>query len=154
MTITQLEYIIAVSREGNFRRAALSCFVTQPTLSAQIHKVENELDIVIFDRTKSPTIPTEIGRKIIKQAKIALAEIGKISELIKEGTGTIDGKLRLAIIPTISPYLTPLFLNSFCKKHPNVELSLLELPTKECLHKLDREEIDFAILATKEEEPN
>ncbi|MBT4791647.1 MAG: LysR family transcriptional regulator [Halobacteriovoraceae bacterium] len=154
MTLTQLEYIVAVNREGNFRRAALSCFVTQPTLSAQIHKVEDELGVIIFDRTKSPTVPTEIGKKIIKQAMLGLGEIYKIPELIQEETGTLQGSLRIGIIPTISPYLTPLFLKPFCEKYPEVELSLLELPTKECLHKLSREEIDFAILATQEEGQN
>ena len=150
MTFTQLEYIIAVSREGNFRKAALSCFVTQPTLSAQIHKVEDELGIVLFDRRKSPTVPTKIGKMIVEQAKIGLYEIGKISEIVKDEQGLVQGSLSVGIIPTISPYLTPLFLDKFCKKYPDVELSIFELTTQNCLEKLDNEEIDFAILATKE----
>ncbi|MBT4761081.1 MAG: LysR family transcriptional regulator [Bdellovibrionaceae bacterium] len=154
MTLTQLEYIIAVAREGNFRRAAISCFVTQPTLSAQIHKLEDSLGVVIFDRTKSPTVPTEVGKKIVKQAKVGLMEINKIKELIQDEKGAIEGILRIAVIPTISPYITPQFLTSFCKKYPNVELSILEVTTKECIEMLNHEDIDLAILATKEDGQN
>ena len=150
MTLTQLEYIIAVSREGNFRRAAQACFVTQPTLSAQIQKVEDELGVVLFDRTKTPTVPTRIGQRIIDQAKIGLCEINKIQEIVQDEQGRIEGKLNVGMIPTISPYLTPLFLDGFCKRYPNVELSLQEATTQVCLKKLDDEEIDIAILATKE----
>ncbi|MGB0455094.1 MAG: LysR family transcriptional regulator, partial [Bacteriovoracaceae bacterium] len=136
MTITQLEYIIAVRREGNFRKAALSCHVTQPTLSAQIQKVEDELGVVIFDRTKSPTVPTKIGEKIIKQAEIGLCEIEKINEIVEEENGVIKGHLNIGAIPTISPYLTPHILKKFCMKYPDVEVIVQEMTTQNCLSQL------------------
>ncbi len=151
MTITQLEYIIAVSREGNFRKAAISCHVTQPTLSAQIHKVEEELGVVLFDRTKSPTIPTKIGENIIKQAEIGLCEIKKIEEIIQENRGIIKGTISIGAIPTISAYLTPHILKSFCKKYPDVEVVVQEMNTDNCLEELNNEKIDIAILATSED---
>ena len=152
MTLTQLKYMIAVSKEGNFRKAALSRFVTQPTLSAQLLKLEEELGVILFDRSKSPTVPTRIGRQIIEQAKVGLCEINKIAEIVKDEAGLIEGQLRVAIIPTISPYLTPLLLDSFCKKNPKVELIMYEAPTEECLKKLDREEVDIAVLGTQEDQ--
>lgn len=150
MSLTQLEYIVAVAREKNFRKAAKTCFVTQPTLSAQIQKYEDVLGVLIFDRSKNPIIPTRIGEEIIHQAKIVLKEVREIQEIISRDKGVVKGEVRIGVIPTISPYLLPLFLNSLYKKYPDLELNILEKTTPECLLALNNEEIDVAILATPE----
>ena len=150
MTITQFEYIVAVAKHHNFRRAAESCFVTQPTLSVQIQKLEEELNIIIFDRSQSPVKPTRIGALIVEQARVALAEAYKISELVEEDQGQVKGVFRLALIPTVSPYLLPLFLKELMKNYPLLELQIFEMTTDECLKSLKDESVDAAILATKE----
>lgn len=151
MSLTQLEYIVAVAREQNFRKAAKTCFVTQPTLSAQIQKYEHELGVVIFDRSKNPVVPTRIGEEIIDQAKRVLREEREIKELIERDQGVVRGKLKIGVIPTISPYLLPLFLSSLYHQYPELELHISEKTTPECLKALDNEQIDVAILATKED---
>jgi LysR family hydrogen peroxide-inducible transcriptional activator len=109
MTITQLEYLIALDTHRNFVNAAESCFVTQPTLSMQIQKLEDELGVKLFDRSKQPVVPTHLGEAIITQARNVLKEHGKILELVQDEKGVIKGDLRMAIIPTIAPYLIPEF---------------------------------------------
>ena len=112
MTLTQLEYIVALDNYRHFVMASAKCFVTQPTLSMQIQKLEEELGVKIFDRTKQPVIPTEMGARIIAQARIALREAGMIHQLIAEQKDTMTGEIRIGIIPTIAPYLLPaLFKN-------------------------------------------
>ena len=152
MTLIQLEYILAVAKEGGFRKAAQSRFVTQPTLSMQILKLEDELGVTIFDRSKSPIQPTKIGDLIIEQAKIAHSDVMKIPEIIRYQKHGLVGELSVGIIPTISPYLVPLFLKSFSEKYPQVDITISELTTPNCLKHLENEEIDVAILATKEDE--
>lgn len=148
MNLQQLEYIIAVDEHRHFVTAAEKCFVTQATLSMMIKKLEDELDVKIFDRSKQPVIPTDIGKKIIKQARIILNESNKIKNIIKEEEGTLSGELHLGIIPTLAPQLLPLFLNSFLKKHPLVHLKINELTTEEIITKLKTNSIDAGILAT------
>lgn len=150
ITTTQMEYILAVAKEKNFRKAAESCFVTQPTLSVQIQKFEEELGTLIFDRSKTPVRLTQVGSKIVSQIQIAYNEILKIREVVEEESKEIKGELRIGVIPTISPYLIPLFLKSLNIKYPQLELSIFELTTENCLKKLENEEIDVAILATPE----
>ncbi len=113
VTLIQLEYIIAVDTYRHFVTASEKCFVTQPTLSMQIKKLENDLAVVIFDRTKQPIIPTEIGVKIIEQARTTLAESKKITELIIDYTEDVSGELKIGIIPSLAPYLIPLFIGKF-----------------------------------------
>src|SRR5450631_4227695 len=113
MTLTQLEYIVALDTYRHFVQASEKCFVTQPTLSMMIQKLEEELGVKIFDRSKQPVVPTEAGEVIIKQAKIILQEANKMKVIVDELKGEIKGELRLGIIPTVAPYLLPLFLNSF-----------------------------------------
>ena len=110
MTLIQLEYIIAVDNFRHFAKAADSCFVTQPTLSMQIQKLEDQLGAIIFDRNKHPIEPTTIGKKIIAQARIAVHEAKRIDEIISDEKKEISGELRLGIIPTIAPYVLPLFI--------------------------------------------
>ena len=150
VTVTQIEYILAIARESNFRRAAESCFVTQPTLSTQVQKLEEELGVLVFDRSKSPVKPTRIGQAIIDQAQLAYRELQRMREIVDREKGEIRGDLRVGVIPTISSYLLPLFLRSLHHKFPDLILNISELTTENCLAALDEEEIDVAILATPE----
>jgi len=148
MTITQLQYVLAVAEHKNFTLAAEKCFVTQPTLSMQIQKIEEELKILIFDRTKKPIQLTEIGQKIVNQAKNIVSEAGKIKDIVEFQKGFIGGEFRLGIIPTIMPTLLPMFLNNFIKKYPKVELIIEELNTDEIIARLKNGHLDAAIAAT------
>ena len=113
MTLVQLEYIVAVDTWRHFATAAAKCSVTQPTLSIQIQKLEAELEMQLFDRSKVPVVPTAEGVKIIQQARVILKEVERLGELVRERKGEMVGELRLGMIPTVAPYLLPLFLNSF-----------------------------------------
>lgn len=148
MTLTQLSYIVAVDKYRHFATAAEKSYVTQPTLSMQIHKLEDELGITIFDRSKSPVIPTEIGERVIEQAKRILKESKQLSDIANFNDNELRGTFRVGIIPTIAPYLVPLFLRSFVKKYPLVELVFEELLTEEVYDQLSRDQLDAAILAT------
>ena len=148
MTITQLQYVLAVAEYKNFTLAAEKCFVTQPTLSMQIQKVEEELGIQIFDRTKKPIQMTEIGQKIVNQAKNIVNEADRIHDIVHQQKGFIGGEFRLGIIPTIMPTLLPMFLNNFIKKYPKVKLIIEELHTEDIIFKLNNGHLDAAIAAT------
>ncbi len=147
MTLTQLEYVIAVDTYQSFGEAAKKCFVTQPTLSMQIKKLEDTLNVLIFDRSKKPILTTDIGRKIIDQARIAVLESERIHELIKEQKGEITGTLRIGIIPTLSPYLIPLFISSFIDQYPDIEIFIEEILSNEILSRLQNDQLDIGILA-------
>jgi LysR family hydrogen peroxide-inducible transcriptional activator len=148
MTITQLKYVLAVAEHKNFTLAAEKCFVTQPTLSMQIQKIEEELSIQIFDRTKKPIQLTDIGQKIVAQAKNIVNEADRIQDIVEQQKGFIGGEFRLGIIPTIMPTLLPMFLNNFIKKYPKVKLIIEELNTEEIIIKLKNGNLDAAIAAT------
>lgn len=148
MTITQLKYVLAVAEHKNFTLAAEKCFVTQPTLSMQIQKIEEELSIQIFDRTKKPIQLTDIGHKIVNQAKNIVNEADRIQDIVEQQKGFIGGEFRLGIIPTIMPTLLPMFLNNFIKKYPKVKLIIEELNTEEIIIKLNNGHLDAAIAAT------
>jgi LysR family hydrogen peroxide-inducible transcriptional activator len=148
MTITQLQYVLAVAEHRNFTLAAEKCFVTQPTLSMQIQKIEEELSIQIFDRSKKPIQITEIGQKIVNQAKNIVNEAVRIQDIVDQQKGFIGGEFRLGIIPTIMPTLLPMFLNNFIKKYPKVNLIIEELNTDEIIVKLNNGHLDAAIAAT------
>jgi len=148
MTITQLQYVLAVAEHKNFTLAAEKCFVTQPTLSMQIQKIEEELNILIFDRSKKPIQLTDIGRKIVEQAKNIVNEAGKIKDIVEYQKGFIGGEFRLGIIPTIMPTLLPMFLNNFIKKYPKIKLIIEELNTDEIILRLKNGHLDAAIAAT------
>ena len=148
MTITQLKYVLAVAEHKNFTLAAEKCFVTQPTLSMQIQKIEEELKIQIFDRTKKPIQLTEIGSKIVNQAKNIVNEADRIQDIVEQQKGFIGGEFRLGIIPTVMPTLLPMFLNNFIKKYPKVKLIIEELNTDEIILKLNNGHLDAAIAAT------
>jgi LysR family transcriptional regulator, hydrogen peroxide-inducible genes activator len=152
MTIQQLEYIIAVDKYRHFGQAAESCFVTQPTLSAQVSKLEKELEIILFDRSKMPVITTEIGAQIIEQAKRVVSESKGIYELVSHLKGDISGIIKLGIIPTLAPYLLHRFIQGFLEKYPNVKLQVEELVTEEIIKKLKNDELDLGIVVTPLEE--
>ena len=154
MTITQLKYVLAVAEHKNFTLAAEKCFVTQPTLSMQIQKIEEELDIKIFDRTKKPIQLTEIGQKIVNQSKNIVNEADRIQDIVDQQKGFIGGEFRLGIIPTIMPTLLPMFLNNFIKKYPKVKLIIEELNTNDIIEKLKNGHLDAAIASTPLEEEN
>lgn len=147
MTITQLEYIVAVHTYRSFSVAANHCFVTQPSLSMQIQKLEEELGILIFDRSKNPISTTDVGEKLIRQAKIILQERDRLQNILENEKGEYTGILRVGIIPTIAPFLLPLFLKSFVTDYPKVELILDELTTGEIITGLNKSTLDFGILA-------
>lgn len=148
ITLTQLSYIAAVSQTRNFGLAAKACFVSQPTLSMQIQKLEEDLGVILFDRSKKPVEPTVIGQKIVDQAQIVLQEVRRIDELIKAEKGEISGDFKLGIIPTLAPYLLPLFLEKFTTNYPRVNLIVEELQTQQITQKLNEDRIDAGILVT------
>jgi LysR family hydrogen peroxide-inducible transcriptional activator len=154
MTITQLEYIIALDTHRNFVNAADSCFVTQPTLSMQIQKLEDELGVKIFDRSKQPVVPTHIGEDIIAQARNVLKEHSKIIEIIQDEKGEVKGDLRLGIIPTVAPYLIPRFLVKFLNKYPEVNLVVNELTTDQIIQQLKNDQLDCGVMASPIKDKN
>lgn len=148
MTITQLKYVLAVAEHQNFTKAAEKCFVTQPTLSMQIHKLEDQLAIQIFDRSKKPIELTEVGRKIVNQAKNIVNEADRITDIVDQQKGFIGGEFKLGIIPTIMPTLLPMFLKSFIKRYPKIKLKIEELNTDEIIQRINDGHLDAAIAAT------
>ena len=148
MTITQLQYVLAVAEHKNFTLAAEKCFVTQPTLSMQIQKVEEELNIQIFDRTKKPIQLTDIGQKIVNQAKNIVNEADRMKDIVEQQKGFIGGEFKLGIIPTVMPTLLPMFLNTFVIKYPKVKLIIEELNTDDIILRLKNGNLDAAIAAT------
>jgi len=152
MTLTQLEYIIAVYKYKRFAAAAKEIHVTQPTLSMQIKKLEEELEVLIFDRSKKPVVPTGMGETIIEYARTILHKRDELNELVAMNKGEVKGTLRVGIIPTLSPYLLPLFVTDFLEKHPDVELVIEEILSDQIIEKLNRETLDVGILVTPMDE--
>jgi LysR family transcriptional regulator, hydrogen peroxide-inducible genes activator len=148
MTFIQLEYIIAVDTWRHFAEAASHCFVTQPTLSMQIQKLEEELEVKLFDRSKQPVVPTETGAEIIEQARKILAERNHLLENLQHKKGVLTGELRIGIIPTLAPYLLPLFIQPFTRKYPGVKLIVNEMMTELIISRLREGKIDAGILVT------
>jgi LysR family hydrogen peroxide-inducible transcriptional activator len=153
MTFTQLEYLIALDNHRHFAAAAMHCFVSQPTLSMQVQKLEQELGIKIFDRSKQPVMLTDPGMAIIEQARKIIAERDRMKELVKSSKGVLAGELRVGIIPTLAPYLLPLFVQPFTKKYPDVRLVVNELTTDNIVTRLRSGKIDIGILVTPLQEP-
>lgn len=152
MTITQLEYVVAVATYKSFVAAAEKCFVTQPTLSMQIQKLEDELDIKLFDRNKHPIAVTVTGEAVVAQARIVLAECEKIREIISSEQNKISGSFRLAVIPTVAPYILPSLLEGYVKSFPEVQLKIKEMETRQIILALRNNEIDAGLVSTPLEE--
>lgn len=148
MNNQQLEYIVAVDSYRHFVTAAEKCFVTQATLSMMIKKLEEELGVKIFDRSKQPVVPTETGKLIIAQARIVLQNTERMKEIVHEEKGQMSGELRIGIIPTLAPYIIPLFMNTFMKKYPDVKLKISEITTESIINKLEKHSLDIGLLAT------
>jgi len=148
LTITQLKYVLAVAEHQNFTKAAQKTFVTQPTLSMQIQKLEEELDIIIFDRSKKPIELTSVGRKIVTQARNIVIESERMQDVVDQEKGFIGGEFKLGIIPTIMPTLLPMFLKNFTSKYPKVYLKIEELTTSEIITKIKDGHMDAAIVTT------
>jgi LysR family hydrogen peroxide-inducible transcriptional activator len=151
MTLQQFRYIVAIADTSSFAQAALAVGVTQPTLSAMVRKLEQELGANLFDRSTKPVIVTEIGEVVINRARRVLAEAESISQAIAEAQNSLSGPLRLGILPTIAPYLLPLFLRTFVKTYPKLELVIHELKTDEIATRLLDGRLDIGILATPHE---
>lgn len=148
MTLVQLEYIIAVDTYKSFVLAAEKSFVTQPTLSMQIQKLEKSLGVRIFDRSKQPIVPTDIGAVVINQARNVLKERDKIKELISETQDELGGEIRIGVIPTLAPYLLPKILGSFMEKYPKMKLQIWESTTTKVIQELKLGLLDCGILST------
>lgn len=153
MNLQQLDYIIAVDAHRHFAKAAEKTFVTQPTLSMMIQKLEEELGVRIFDRSKQPVVPTREGEEIIARAKQIMADVSRMREFAKQLKHEISGEMKLAVIPTLAPYLLPLFLKSFAEEHPLLKISIRELVTDEIINSLKNGDIDIGLLATPLNDP-
>lgn len=147
MTIIQLEYLLAVANYGSFSVASENCFVTQPSLSMQVKNLEEELGVILLDRSKKPVIPTEAGAVVIRRAKEAIQAFYSIKESVNDLKGEIAGTLRLGVIPTIAPYLLHLFMADFTRRYPKVDLEIREMVTSGIVDALNRDMLDAAIVA-------
>ena len=145
MTLQQLKYIVAVDRQRNFAKAAEQCGISQPTLSAMLVKLEEELDVRIFERSNKHVTPTAAGEKIIRQAEKALAEADRIRELVAEDKGDVGGELVLSVGPTIAPYILPKFIRHYVEKYPMVRLSVREMKADAMLGELLAGHLDAGI---------
>ena len=148
MTIIQLEYLLAVANCGSFSQAAEHCFVTQPSLSMQIKALEEELGVVLLDRSKKPVIPTQAGEIVLAQARETITAYNYIKEAVAEFKGETAGKLRLGVIPTIAPYLLHKFIPDFARNYPRVELEISEMVTADIVGALRRDRLDAALVAS------
>ena len=154
MTIQQLRYIVSIDDYRHFGKAAEACGLTQSTLSLMVKKLEEELDIRIFDRDAHPVVPTEIGRKIIDRAKVVLYNVGQISELARSEKETLSGSLRIALISTVSPVLVPGLFKYFGDTYPSISLQTEEMLTDTVKDKLRKAEVDMGIVAGPVREPS
>lgn len=148
MTLTQLEYIVALDTYRHFVQASGKCFVTQPTLSMQIQKLEEELGVKIFDRTKQPVIPTEMGASLIAQARIILREADMIQQIIHDQKDMMTGELRIGIIPTLAPYLLPPLFKQMREKYPQLNLIIKETITENVISGLKANQLDCGLVVT------
>ncbi len=153
MTIQQLEYVIALNTYRHFVTAAEKCFVTQPTITIQVKKLEEEIGFSIFDKSKYPFEPTEIGVMFIKKSEIILREVNELKNMVNKELDNLEGTFKIGAIPTISPYLIPLISGSFSKKYPNTILKIDEMQTSNIITALQKKEIDIGILVTPLNEP-
>ncbi len=151
-SITQLQYIVAVHRTGSFGKAAADCGVSQPTLSAQVAKAEEELGVVLFDRRSRPVQPTEPGERLVALAVDVLTSHERLLAAA-DGAERLCGSFTLGIIPTLAPYVLPWFLGPFAEKHPRIELTVLERTTATIVEQVKALRMDAGLLATPLDEP-
>lgn len=148
MTLVQMEYIIALDTHRHFVKASKSCFVTQPTLTMQVKKLENEIGTLLFDRSKKPLEPTQIGKQFIEKAREILREVIQMEGIVSEERFSIEGTFTIGIIPTLAPYLLPLFLPKFVQKNPKTKLIIQELESLEMIKRMKEETVDVGIIVT------
>ena len=148
VTLTQLAYAIAVDTHRHFERAARACNITQPTLSMQLRKMEVELGVVLFDRSRTPVVPTNIGLVLLEQARVVLREAAHLRDLRDALKGTLQGELRVGVIPTLAPYLLPAVLERLAEQHPRLELVVEEGVTDTVLDGLRNDTLDAGLIAT------
>lgn len=151
MTLQQMEYIVAVYRLRHFAKAAEQCGVTQPTLSAMIQKLEQELGVKLFERSSQQVTPTAIGRLVVEQAWRVLSRAKKIKDIVAEEKHSLSGTFRIGILPTIAPYLLPRFFTHLMTEYPGIDFRVSEMKTSDCKKALTRGEIDAAILVALED---
>jgi len=154
MNLQQMEYIIAVEQHRHFGKAAAACFVTQPTLSMMIQKLEDELGIKVFDRSRQPVVPTPAGEIVIGQARVILQEVHIMKDLLRQQKQNLTGELRVGVIPTLAPYLIPRFVNNFLEKYPEVHLSISERITDQVVRDLKNNDLDVGILVGNLNDPS
>lgn len=147
MTIVQLEYLLAVVNFGSFSFAAERSFVTQPSLSMQIKNLEEELGVILLDRSKKPVMVTQAGEVVVRRAREVIKMYHSVYEDVAALKGTVSGILRLGVIPTIAPYLLPLMVQDFAERCPDVHLEIKEMITPQIIRAMEHDEIDAAILA-------
>lgn len=148
LNLQQLEYLVAVDTYKQFTIAAEKCFVTQPTLSMQVKKAEEQLDMIIFDRSKQPIVTTLLGQKVVAQARKIMNEYNRMEEIVREESGRIEGELNIGIIPSLAPYLLPRFVGAFKRDNPLVSISYKEMLTGDIIDALEHDRIDAGILVT------
>ncbi|MFY9115648.1 MAG: hydrogen peroxide-inducible genes activator [Bacteroidales bacterium] len=148
MTLQQLQYIIALDRHRHFVKAAEACRVSQPTLSAMVARLEDELDVKIFDRTKQPIEPTPLGAEVIRQAHRILQQSRELQNLVQQGKENLEIQFNLAVIPTVAPYIIPGFITYFKKDFPKSEVKISEMRTEEIIRNIKDAKIDIGLLAT------
>ncbi len=152
MTLQQLEYIVALDEHRHYVKAAAHCFVSQPNLTMQVKKLEEEIGVRIFDRDKKPIQPTEIGIQVITRARQILRECNQLKEFVNHEKFAVEGEFTIGVIPTLAPYLLPQFLPLFMKENPKVHLKIQELQTEQIISRLEHGMIDIGILVTPLEE--
>lgn len=148
MTLQQFEYIVALDIYRHYVTAAEKCFVTQPTITLQVQKLEEEIGIQLFDRSKTPLVPTDAGKLIIQKAKIILDEVNELKATVNHKRDDISGEFRIGIIPTVSPYIVPGFTGSFSVHYPDTRLNISEMQSEAIIEALNNNEIDLGILVT------
>jgi LysR family transcriptional regulator, hydrogen peroxide-inducible genes activator len=154
MNVQQLKYIISVSETLSFGKAAKKCFVTQPTLSTMVARFEDEIGIIIFDRKTKPITITQEGENIVKQLKVVTKELDNLEEIVNGLKGIISGTLKIGVIPTVAPFLLPLFLNDFIQKNPKVHFEISEITTEKIISELQHRTLDIGILSTPLDHPD
>ncbi len=148
MTLQQLEYVVALDTYRHFVTAAEKCFVTQPTITIQVKKLEEEIGFLIFDKSKSPFKPTDLGELFIRKSKVILGEVSELKNLVSFELDNLEGEFRVGVIPTISSYLIPLISGSFAEKYPNTILKIEEMESDQIIEALQKKEIDIGLLVT------
>lgn len=146
MTIVQLEYLLAVANCGGFSQAAQRCCVTQPSLSMQVKNLEEELGVVLLDRSRKPVIPTDAGRVVLERAREAVQAFRAVRESVADLRGEVSGLLRVGVLPTVAPYLVHRLLPVFARDYPRAELRVREMTTADIVRALDRDMLDAAIM--------